>query len=124
MLPELTDEMVEYIKTPGFKMVTYDPETGCKSTWTYDSLNEKLVQIMEVDNADQILLDNARIRQENTKSFKGEFHLMARIPKLAYANYLKMRGISDADFMEDRNELRKLLNCEDAKPFRVKDGRV
>lgn len=120
---ELTQEMVDYIKSPGFR-IEEKLENGHTVVWTYDAVNEKLVSTITAPEANRILLENAQIRQESNKSFKGDIHYIARIPKLALANHIKARGMSHSDFMSDANELRKLLNGEDGQPFRVKNGKV
>ena len=120
---ELTQEMIDYIKSPGFR-IEEKLENGHAVTWTYDAVNEKLVSTISAPAANKILIENAAIRQEGNKSFKGDIHYIARIPKLALANHIKARGLSHSDFMSDAAELRKLLNSDDGHPFRVKAGKV
>ncbi len=85
----------------------YDPDTDTLT----QHFEEDLTDFADITAASRNLLD-AR------QPWKGDTHLVARIPGVLYYQ-LKEQGIID-----DHDRLKKWLNDPDNKLFRTREGRV
>ena len=116
--------MLELVGNPNFDEV--DPVTGETTSWRYDPVNKRMSVTVKVPpGLDKRILTNNETRYANSdKSFKGNWHEVANIPKLAWFNYCQARGIDPDVLVSDRSELKKFLNDYENRQFRVKKGRI
>lgn len=94
-----------------------------KTITHYDEANDRLT-IERVQDVEPYL-DQAKAEAEASKSVKsGDFKKAGIIPLVALEAWMRLKGVTFADFMRDRSICKRLLNDPDLSKFRVWKGRV
>lgn len=99
------------------KLFSHDDLTGI-TKWWHDN-RDGTVTIETTQNESPILQANQELYKETDKHTKwGDMSRVASIPLTVYYDLLK-RGI-----LNDENAMKKWLNSEEGRPFRVRAGKV
>ncbi len=122
---DVTDNEMDVMKQGllrGEKFEYTSPETGIYILIEWCPEAKKVKVHKRMPDTSPILLKNQQVLAENKTDWKGDYHNVARIPYLGLENYCQARGITQQEFMSDRNEWRKMLNDSENIAFRTKKG--
>jgi hypothetical protein len=100
-----------------WRLLGFDPATG-KTAWMKieDDGTLKVRTVMPVDD---LLDENAALRQHDSGNWAGDMHLVSRVPI-----HIWQRELAEAVKQDDQKYVSKWLNDSDHAKFRTKGGRV
>jgi hypothetical protein len=100
-----------------WRLLDFDPATG-KTAWMKieDDGTLKVRTVMPVDD---LLDENAALRQHDSGNWAGDMHLVSRVPM-----HIWQRELAEAVKQDDQKYVSKWLNDSDHVKFRTKGGRV
>lgn len=101
------------------RVLEYDPELRRTTLFHFDPFGTEFRVTAEYD-VDPLLDDNRRAYRETDEraGWKGEWHLVARVPLVLYHEWMQEGR------HRDQRWLRKWANDPDNRFFRVRPGRV
>lgn len=103
------------------RLLSYDPFSGTRQYFEFDPVTEETRIITETDSTPVMAVaqeERQAFRGRKGGNWKGDMHLVARLP-MAVFNDLRKKGI-----LGDQKVMRKWLNESDNQVFRTRPGTV
>jgi hypothetical protein len=101
-----------------YRLLDFDPATG-KTAWMKLEEDGETLKVWTAMPVDQMLEENAALRQHDSGKWAGDMHLVSRVPI-----HIWQRELADAVQQDDQKYVSKWLNDSDHAKFRTKGGRV
>lgn len=101
-----------------WRLLGFDPATG-KTAWMKLEDDGQTLKVRTAMPVDEMLEENAALRQMDSGNWTGDMHLVSRMPI-----HLWQRLVAPAVQQDDQKYVSKVLNDPDYSKFRTKAGRV
>lgn len=101
-----------------WRLLDFDPATG-KTAWMKLEDDGATLKVRTAMPVDDLLEENAALRQMDSGNWTGDMHLVSRVPM-----HIWQRELAPAVQQEDEKYISRWLNDPDHRKFRTKGGRV